>query len=52
MYNVTVDDEGKYHYWFVVDDEVPDTGVRYEIDLKVLGKFFLIKIPDVKFIFK
>ena len=48
IHKVTLEDEGKYHYWFVVDDEVPDTGVRYEIELEVYGKHVTNKHAERK----
>ena len=38
IFNVRLEDEAKYHYWFAMDDEIPDTGVKYEIDVEVYGK--------------
>ena len=36
--NVSLNDEGNYFYWFLVDSTVPDTGVKYQIHLEIYGK--------------
>ena len=36
--NVTFNDEDSYFYWFWVDDTVPDTGVKYKLNLEVYGE--------------
>ena len=38
IHEVNLDDEDLYYYWFWVDESVPDTGMKYEIDLQVYGK--------------
>ena len=35
---VSFDDEDNYFYWFWVDDSVPDTGVKYKLNLEVYGE--------------
>ena len=44
IFHVKLEDEAKYHYWFVVDEEIPDTGVKYEIDLEVYGTFYSMSL--------
>ena len=44
IYNVSFDDEAFYYYTFWVDDDVPDTGNKYEIYLEVYGKSSAIPI--------
>ena len=35
---VSFDDEDNYFYWFWVDHSVPDTGVKYKLNLEVYGE--------------
>ena len=37
MHNITVEDEDYYYYWFWVDEEVRDSGAKYQIILEVYG---------------
>ena len=39
IYNVTNVDEAFYYYSFWVDENVPDTGKKYEQDLEVFGRW-------------
>ena len=38
IYNATIDDEAFYYYSYWMDENVPDTGKKYEQDLEVYGR--------------
>ena len=39
IYSVNISDEGFYHYDFYIDGGSADTGLKYEIIMKVYGEF-------------
>ena len=38
--NISSSDEDNYYYWFWVDSNVPDTGIKYMIRLETYGELF------------
>ena len=40
IHEVTIFDEGFYYYRYYINNGSPDTGHKYEIDMKVYGKSF------------